>query len=225
MEYQGQVLSADERREVHEKAMSILETVGIRYPDEEVLDLLEGLGARVDRTGQLAFLSRDMVAQALETAPRSFVLGARNPAYDLPLPALHPVLNLDGTGVYAMDAATGQRRYGNLDDIEKAAKVFESIPLGRVLWPPIVASDAPGGRRNLLGTAASFLHCSKHVQDEVKHPSEIPPLLELLGAVLSAVYVHGLAGDIAAEKIGERPMLAGHIIRYLPQALTELEEA
>jgi trimethylamine--corrinoid protein Co-methyltransferase len=184
MEYQGQVLSAEERREIHEKAITILETVGIRYPDGEVLDLLESLGARVDREGQLAFLSRNMVESALAGAPRSFVLGARNPEYDLPMPAPHPVLNLDGTGVYAVDAVTGQRRYGNLDDIEKAAKVFESIPLGRVLWPPIVASDAPGARRNLLGTAASFLHCSKHVQDEVKHPSEIPPLLELLGAVL-----------------------------------------
>lgn len=184
MEYQGQVLSAEERRQVHEKAIEILETAGICYPDGDALDLLERRGARVDRERQIAWLPRTMVDEALASAPKSFVLGARNPEYDLPLPAPHPVLNLDGTGVYALDAADGQRRYGNLEDIAKAARVFEEIPLGRVLWPPIVASDCPGGKRNLLGTATSFIHCSKHLQDEVKHPDEIPPLLELLEAVL-----------------------------------------
>ncbi len=46
---------------------------------------------------------------------------------------------------------------------------------------------------------------------------------EVLEAVMFAVYVHGLAGDIAAEKITEQAMIATDIIRALPKALKKLE--
>ncbi len=43
-------------------------------------------------------------------------------------------------------------------------------------------------------------------------------------AAVLGVYVHGLAGDMAAEEIGRMPMIATDIIDYLPDALSELEE-
>jgi NAD(P)H-hydrate epimerase len=43
-------------------------------------------------------------------------------------------------------------------------------------------------------------------------------------AAVLGVYVHGLAGDMAAEEIGRMAMIATDIIDYLPDALSELEE-
>jgi NAD(P)H-hydrate epimerase len=45
----------------------------------------------------------------------------------------------------------------------------------------------------------------------------------ILGATAAAVYLHGLSGDIGAKRIGERPLIAGDLIKYLPQALKEME--
>ena len=47
---------------------------------------------------------------------------------------------------------------------------------------------------------------------------------DMEAAVLSAVYVHGLAGDIGADALGEKALTAGDIIRFLPKALKELAE-
>jgi len=41
----------------------------------------------------------------------------------------------------------------------------------------------------------------------------------ILDAVLAAVYIHGLSGDIGSEKKGEKPLTAGDIIKFLPTAV------
>ncbi len=42
-------------------------------------------------------------------------------------------------------------------------------------------------------------------------------------ATVAAVYVHGLSGDLARQKVGERPLVASDLIRFLPQAIRALE--
>ncbi|MFQ6112085.1 MAG: NAD(P)H-hydrate dehydratase, partial [Nitrospinota bacterium] len=46
--------------------------------------------------------------------------------------------------------------------------------------------------------------------------------MEPLEALLSGVYLHGLAGDLASETLGRRGYLASDVIAALPQALSHL---
>jgi len=43
-------------------------------------------------------------------------------------------------------------------------------------------------------------------------------------ACVVGVYLHGLAGDLAANELGEESLVAGDIIRYLPKAFKRLKE-
>jgi NAD(P)H-hydrate epimerase len=43
--------------------------------------------------------------------------------------------------------------------------------------------------------------------------------INVIDGVIAAVYLHGLAGDLAAEQLGQRPLLAGSITEHLPEAL------
>lgn len=43
-------------------------------------------------------------------------------------------------------------------------------------------------------------------------------------AVLSAVYLHGLAGDVACEKTGEQPLIATDLLGALPEAFRRVRE-
>lgn len=44
-------------------------------------------------------------------------------------------------------------------------------------------------------------------------------------AAVLATFAHGLAGDLAAGELGHRGMIAGDILRMVPEALLEIEEA
>ena len=53
--------------------------------------------------------------------------------------------------------------------------------------------------------------------------SQIAQEKDVRGAVVSAIYVHGLSGDLGADELGERALTAGDIIRFLPPALKAME--
>ncbi len=46
--------------------------------------------------------------------------------------------------------------------------------------------------------------------------------IDIKHALMSAVFIHGLAGDIAAKNSGEYSLIAGDIIKYLPEAFKEI---
>jgi NAD(P)H-hydrate epimerase len=43
-------------------------------------------------------------------------------------------------------------------------------------------------------------------------------------AVIAAVYLHGLAGDVARETMGEQSLVATDLIKALPQAMRRAQE-
>ena len=68
----------------------------------------------------------------------------------------------------------------------------------------------------LTGIIASFLAQSPRLTGEIKLGSGSRD------AVVSAVYLHGLAGDIAAGKLGMRPLIASDIIANLSEAILQV---
>ena len=43
-------------------------------------------------------------------------------------------------------------------------------------------------------------------------------------AAYAGVFLHGLAGDIARDNLGERSIIAGDLIEYLPAAIKKVEK-
>jgi NAD(P)H-hydrate epimerase len=90
----------------------------------------------------------------------------------------------------------------------KGYRTLVASPDGRVFVNP---TGNPGMATGGTGDVLGGLIASQIVQEK-----------DFLGAVLSAVFAHGLAGDIAAEALGERSVAASDLIRYLPPALKAL---
>ncbi len=97
------ILSEEEKLRIHADSLKILGEVGVKFMSDKALDILDRNGARVDRDSRVARMPEEMVQQALNTAPKSFVLGARNPEFDFALPSAYTGYTLDGAATFAID--------------------------------------------------------------------------------------------------------------------------
>lgn len=193
----GAVLSLEEIKRIHQDSIRILEEVGVKVPSEKALGILEISGARIDWDNQIAYITESMVDKALETAPKKFVLGARNPEHDLWLPTARTVLNMDGCGSNVLDFKTGERRLGTLQDLADVGKVFDSISSAKVLWSCVQPLDVQNSSAaGVLSTATSLINSCKHVQDEIQREEELPYIIEILKAILG-----GSEEDVINRKI------------------------
>jgi NAD(P)H-hydrate epimerase len=48
---------------------------------------------------------------------------------------------------------------------------------------------------------------------------------QMVEAVIAAVYLHGLAGDVARESMGEQSLVATDLVKALPEAMRRARAA
>ncbi len=103
----------------------------------------------------------------------------------------------------------------------KGARTITASPDGTIFVNPTGnAGMATGGSGDVLtGMIAALL-----VQTIVRQ-SSVPNPLSLIEAVAAAVFLHGLAGDIASWEKGEVALIAGDLLDHLPRAINEPELA
>ena len=179
-----QILSPAEQEQVHAQSLRILSEVGIRFHGQLAPQVLQQHGLPWDAASKTARLPAEVVAQALETTPKQFTLGARNPRYNLPLPARQSYYGIDGTAAFTQDFRSGERRYGTALDNEEALRIFQALELGLMAWAPVTASDAPSHVRALREFFTMARFCSKHGQHELHSTDQVPYLVEGLSLIL-----------------------------------------
>jgi len=184
MRYQCQLLSQDEKEKIHAETLRILADAGVRYHSKKALTLLETYGARVDWNEKIAFLPAELVEQTISTSPRSFVLGARNPAYNYKMPSPVTRYAMDGTAAFAQDFETGKRHYGTGKDNELAMRIFQKMDMGVMAWAPVAAEEKPAHARPLHEWFTCIKYCSKHLQHELHNPEQCGYLAEGMIAVM-----------------------------------------
>jgi len=186
MELTAQILSKDEQHRVHNMSLRILQEVGIRFHGDRAPKILRENGVKISAEEKIAKIPPELVEQALKTAPRSFVLGARNPRYNFPLPSPYTRYCIDGTASFTLDFSTGERRYGTSKDIENALRVFQHMDMGVMAWAPTCAEDQPANIRALYEFFCMARYSSKHGEHELHTVKQVPYLVEGLSAILGS---------------------------------------
>jgi trimethylamine--corrinoid protein Co-methyltransferase len=192
------ILTREEVGRIHTATLDVIESVGVRFPSPQALDILEAHGAQVDRATMVARVPGETIEEFLAKAPPFYTLSALDPQLDLPLDGRHSYLATDGCGVEILDVFSGERRAATKRDVADIARVADALPAIAFHWVPLSAQDCPPATRSLHELEAIWTVSRKHVQTET-----VVTAREARAAVEMAAVLAG-----GREALRRRPVLS-----------------
>ena len=124
-----EVLTKEDLLRVHEATIKILQETGVVFHSDEAIEIFKKNGAKVEN--KTVFITREMVDQALATAPRSFRMRARNDKYSITVGEGSLVQPNVGP-VYIQDLDKGRREatiedYANIQKLCQASDIVDLV--------------------------------------------------------------------------------------------------
>jgi len=157
----------EELEAIHSASLDILSNVGVKFPNKEALDALEGIGAKIDRKTMIARFSEKALKQVLKRAPKEVTLCARNPAHDLELMKGQVHFCPSGCGAFVYDTDTRERRTATKADAMKFALVADALPNYHLVQVEIMPSDVPSQVADQYRFLAGLTNSSKHISNVI----------------------------------------------------------
>jgi trimethylamine--corrinoid protein Co-methyltransferase len=209
------LLSADQVEAIHEASMHILENFGIELMSPRALDVFARAGATVDRATMNVRIDRGMVAEALETAPRSYTLNSRNPerAVRLGGDTLNFTLVAGPPNVHDMERG---RRAGNLRDYRDLVRMAQHFNVVTMIGNQVCAPvELPANSRHLDTYLANLT-----LTDKSFHVSAIGRGRALDGIAMMAIS-RGLTLEETRDDPGVTTIISVNSPRRFDEAMAE----
>ncbi len=179
-----QVLSADERAQVHERTLHLLAKTGVRVDTGQGRRFLQEAGAEVDEHTHVVRFPRALVEESLRMAPKAFSLGARRPGWDLVMNQGDTKLLIDGEAMFILDVETGERRLSTFEDWLMATQLVDALDEIGAYWPMVEGCKGDESVGDYINYWRHlFRYFSKHIQDTLTSSVQAPWLLEVLQVV------------------------------------------
>jgi trimethylamine--corrinoid protein Co-methyltransferase len=154
------VFSDDQVAAIHEAALVMLETQGMKVLSEDARVLYRNAGADVDEATLHVRLGRQLVTASLASAPRDITLHAVDPTRHVPLSNQCVAFAPTSGPPNIMDTAGG-RRPGTLEDFCNIVKLCQNFEVIHVLGGATEPQDIPVHIRHLEVTRAQLMLCDK----------------------------------------------------------------
>jgi trimethylamine--corrinoid protein Co-methyltransferase len=156
------ILSDEDIQQVHAATLQVLEEVGLWLPNQEVIEILEGSGAKVDFEKQIVRYPADMVTSAINKFPDSITWYARNPDNTIRLDGTRTHFSMPDSALHIIDL-NGECRPGLPKDGEDICRLCDALPNMAVASTGINPPDMPGGLLETWHTRTMFYCSSKAV--------------------------------------------------------------
>jgi trimethylamine--corrinoid protein Co-methyltransferase len=141
------VFSDDQIASMHETALHMLETLGMRVLLPEARRIFAQAGARVDEDTQMVWIGRDLVEAAIESAPKSITCRAGRREKDVLLELGSLVFQPASGTPHATDLVRG-RRPGTGRDFQELIKLINHFDVFQMMPPIVEPQDVPTNLRH-----------------------------------------------------------------------------
>ncbi|UQZ89145.1 hypothetical protein C4J81_08010 [Deltaproteobacteria bacterium Smac51] len=154
------VFSDSEVEKIHEEALKLLENTGMVLEDEKYRDIMVQKGCKLGPNNELR-IPRQMVKEALESVPKSFILYNRQGEEACYFEKNNSYFNPGGCSLSWLEEDGVTSRPSLAKDQKIIAQLVEQLPHVRMQSCTLNMADIPNSVQDQFLTYLSFLHCSK----------------------------------------------------------------
>ncbi|MFO0753032.1 MAG: trimethylamine methyltransferase family protein [Thermodesulfovibrionales bacterium] len=159
-----QCLTDAEIRDIHGATLKVLQYTGVKMFSRESLEIMAAGGADVDFTASTVRIPSYLVEEAVDSAPSSLILAARDPSQDVLIGGKRVHFTTFGAGFYVDDPITGRRYSSTKTDVGLTALVCDALESVSIFTGTLVATDMPHDTSGLHEAEAFLLNTTKHCQ-------------------------------------------------------------
>ena len=190
------ILSDKAKGLIHEAAIEILETIGMRVSGERILAKFADRGIKPDADG-IVFIPRGLVEQALETAPREITLYGTDGIERMKIDSSNRVyFGTHADQLEILDYKTNRARRYRLDDIKLMCKLASNLENIDFVLTVGLTDDVPSS----VQSQVSFIETCKYMQKTINFSTNnIEALQEIID--IAAVIAGG------KDKLIEKPFI------------------
>ncbi len=157
---QMKLYSDDAIAGMHEAALTALEDLGMKILLPEARRILREGGAKVDESSEMVSIGREIVAAALEAAPRSILCRAARRDRDVLLEPGTLVFQPGAGAPHATDLERG-RRPGTGQDFQELVKLTQHFDVLQMMPPMIEPQDVPMNVRHYFTMESQLTQSDK----------------------------------------------------------------
>lgn len=177
----------EELASIHRATLEVLEHTGIFVQHEEGLEYFAQGGARVDKKAKTVKIPAFMVHDALDSAPETVIMHARDPERDAVIEANRVSFTNFGEALNIYDLNTGEYRETCKQDLVELATVIDTVNAISVVEQPAGSHDMPQVIGHLHDYEAIVNNTSKHVV-MMPHNAEIAEKLVRMSEIAAKAH-------------------------------------
>jgi trimethylamine--corrinoid protein Co-methyltransferase len=195
----SELLSSTQVQRVHEAALEILETVGLRVRNEKARLIFTRHGCRVDNENHLVKFPPKVVEEFRPMYPAKFTFHGRDAKFDRTIPDDSPVIVTASSAPNIIDPVSGLERRSTSTDIAQIAFLINELPGYDIFSISTLAEDAPPGQFTLSRLYPALKNCLKPVRSTATDVNDVEKVL-MLGSLIAG----------SEQAYMERPFITHH---------------
>jgi trimethylamine--corrinoid protein Co-methyltransferase len=137
-----QSLTQDQINLLHEASLEIMANTGMRFHEQEALDLLKKAGANIS-DGNLVRIPSHLVEWALRTVPKTVTIYDRDAGRAMSLGGYRSYFGVGSDCMYIYDLYTGERRRATLQDVRDGIRLVDALPNINFVMSMFMPDDVP----------------------------------------------------------------------------------
>jgi trimethylamine--corrinoid protein Co-methyltransferase len=177
------LLSEDNKDQIIQEAIEILEQTGVLIHNLSALSLLEDAGAAVDKSKNLVRIPRDLIHRSLKSCPSDFSLYNQQGQPVIDYGKGKSSFAPGSSALTVLDRDTQKIRLGNTKDLIEITKVVEGLDQIEAQSTAIISSDVPQEISDLYRLYVVLRYSSKPIITGAFYRSTLKIMIEMLELV------------------------------------------